>query len=221
MVMKRTWLRISVVLFSVMFTAFVLEILLRIVDPFKFRPKRDADIFASQTYRLSANKGLLYELIPDSMAMYGEVEFRVNAAGFRDRPYRIRKGGRKRIIFVGDSLTYGWLIPLADTYHKQLEKILIHRGQAIEVLGMGVVGYNLIQEYFLIRERLARFDPDLLVLQIGPNDFERTLGVKIKSHQGKMLLTPYHDFQIPYMVAKNGFSRFLMNRSHLFKFINL
>lgn len=219
--MKRRWIGISLVLFSTILTLSFLEILLRIVDPFQFRPKREVTIFSSQTYRLSRNRNILYELVPDSRAVFEGIEFRVNAAGFRDKPYRVHKGDKKRIIFVGDSLTYGWLIPLQDTYHRQLENILQDRGVAVETMGMGVVGYNLIQEYFLVRERVARFNPDLLVLQIGPNDFERTVDVKKSVNQGRLLLTPYHDFQIPYMVPKNGFTRFLMSRSHLFKFINL
>jgi lysophospholipase L1-like esterase len=218
---KRRWIGILLVLFSTSVTLLFLEILLRIVDPFQFRPKRDVAIFASQTYRLSRNKDLLYELVPDSLAVSKGIEFRVNSSGFRDKPYRIHKGDKKRILFVGDSLTYGWLIPLPDTYHRQLEKILLDRGYEVETMGMGVVGYNLIQEYFLVKEQVAKFNPDLLVLQIGPNDFERTVSVKKTANQGRLLLTPYHDFQIPYMFPKNGFTRFLMSRSHLFKFINL
>jgi lysophospholipase L1-like esterase len=217
---KRRWIRILTVIFSIIFTLLSMEILLRIFDPFQFRPKRDAAIFASQTYRLSGNKNILYELLPDSRALFEGIEFRINSAGFRDKQYRLRKGNKKRIIFVGDSLTYGWLILLKDTYHKQLEKILHDRGYKIEIMGMGVVGYNLIQEYFLIKEKVARFNPDLLVLQIGPNDFERTVTVKT-ANQGKLLLTPYYDFQIPYLFPKNGFTSFLMSHSHFFKFINL
>jgi lysophospholipase L1-like esterase len=219
-VVKRRWFAISIVVLAIIVTLAFLEILVRIVDPFQFLPKRDASIFAPQTYRLSKNKNIRYELIPDSRAEFAGIDFQVNSAGFRDKPYRVHKGNKKRIIFVGDSLTYGWLIPLADTYHKQLEKILHDRGYAVETMGMGVVGYNLVQEYSLVKERVAGFDPDLLVLQIGPNDFEKTVSVK-KTDQGKLLLTPYNDFQIPYMFPKNGFSRFLMSSSHLFKFINL
>lgn len=219
--MRRRWIGISIALFSTILTLLFLEILLRIVDPFQFRPKRESVIFASQTYRLSRNKNILYELVPDSQAVFKGIEFHVNSAGFRDKPYRIHKGDKKRIIFVGDSLTYGWLIPLQDTYHKQLETILQGKGYKVETMGMGVVGYNLIQEYFLVKERVTRFNPDLLVLQMGPNDFERTVKIKKTSIQDRLLLTPYHDFKIPYMFPKNGFTRFLMSHSHLFKFINL
>ncbi len=219
--MKRRWAGIALAILSTAGTLLFLEIVIRLIDPFQFRPKRDAAIFASQTYRLSRNKDLRYELKPDSRVVFAGIEFQVNSAGYRDKPYRIHKRDKKRIIFAGDSLTYGWLIPLPDTYHKQLERMLLRRGHKIEVMGMGVVGYNLIQEYFLIKERVARFSPDLLVLQIGPNDFERTVSVKETAGKGKFRLTPYHDFQIPYILPKNGFTRFLMSRSHLFKFINL
>jgi len=219
--MKKALLRTALVLVAVLATLAFLEIVLRFAMPLRFRPSADAPLFASRTYQLSADKTLVYEMRPNSQATAFGLEFAVNPSGFRDKIYPRLKAGKKRIVCVGDSLTYGWLVPLRATYHKQLEALWRSEGRAVEVMGMGVVGYNLVQEFALIRDRIAIRKPDLVLLQIGPNDCERTVGIKTVPETGKLILIPYHDRIIPYMTDKTAFTTGLMRRSHLFRLLNL
>jgi lysophospholipase L1-like esterase len=218
---KKTWLKIALIPASVVATLLAAELVLRIAVPLRFRPDQDAPLFASKTYRLSANKDLVYEQQPDTDAFEYGIDYAINSYGFRDKPYRPATSHSKRVICVGDSLTYGWLVPLKDTYHKQLERLLNAENRDVEVLGMGVVGYNAVQEYHLVRDKVLRLNPDLVLLQIGPNDFERTVGIKTVATTGKLVLIPYHDFYIPYVLPKTKFSESLMRYSHLFKLLNL
>jgi lysophospholipase L1-like esterase len=221
MSMKKTGLKIALIPLSALATLLVLELILRIAVPLRFRPDQDAPLFASKTYRLSKTRGLVYEQLPNSDVIVDGIDYGINAYGFRDKPYRPAKSQDKRVVFVGDSLTYGWLVPLKDTYHKQLERLWKSENREVEVMGMGVVGYNTVQEYHLIEDKVLRLNPDLVVLQIGPNDFERTVGIKTVETTGKFVLVPYHDRYIPYVVNKTKISESLMRRSHLFKLLNL
>jgi lysophospholipase L1-like esterase len=200
---------------------FLLEVAIRAFYQFKFSPRGKANLPAPKTYRLSKNKHLLYELLPGSNVKIQGNEFVINAFGFRDKKYRRRKVNKTRIIFVGDSITYGWRVALDETYHKQTEKLLYDRGYDVDVMGMGVPGYNTIQEYYLIKETVLDFKPDILILQIGPNDFERTVSVRTYREGKKLTLVSYHDYSIPYVIKKTKFTYFLMRNSHLFKLINL
>lgn len=211
----------ALIIFSVLFTILAIELMLGLVYKFKFSPRGIAALPIAKTYSLSKNKHLLYELLPNSTAKIKGIKYEINGFGFRDKKYRIRKGNEKRIIFVGDSLTYGWEIHLRETYHKQLEMLLDSRGHDADVMGMGVAGYNTIQEYHLIKEEALKFNPDMIILQISPNDFERTVGIKKYQKGRKLVLIPYHDFSIPYVMKKTGITQFLMKYSHLYKFINL
>jgi lysophospholipase L1-like esterase len=218
---KKILINFSVSILSLVFVLMVLEGILRMATEFKFRPKGVARLPISRTYRLSDNKHLVYELLPDSKARIESKEFRINAFGFRDKDYRVRKANKTRIIFIGDSITYGWSVSLEHTYHKRLENLLNQKGYDVDILGMGVPGYNTVQEYHLIKDKALVFDPDLIVLQIAVNDFERTVGLK-KYEKGKQLiLIPYHDFSIPFVFKKTPFTYFLMQHSFLFKQINL
>ena len=200
---------------------FLIELGIRAFYQFKFSPRGRANLPAPKTYRLSKNKHLVYELIPGSQAKIQGKEFVTNAFGFRDKKYRRRKVNKLRIIFVGDSVTYGWRVDLEGTYHKQIERLLKDRGYDVDVMGMGIPGYNTIQEYHLIKETVLDFKPDMIILQIAPNDFERTVSVKEYREGETLTLVPYHDYSIPFVIKKRKFTYFLMRNSHLFKLINM
>lgn len=193
------------------------------VYKFRLQPKKRTFPAVTKLYKLSDNKDLVYELRPNSgldLKKSG-IEIKINSAGFRDKEYGLKTGNKKRIIFVGDSLTYGWALNLHETYHKQLEELFQAKNYNVDVLGMGVVGYNTVQEYYLIEEKALKFKPDIIILQICPNDFERTLGIKKKDKGEDYILIPYHDVSIPYVLGRGAISRFLMRNSHFYKFINL
>ena len=219
--MKKIIFRISAIFLSILVTFLLLELGVRLLYKFRFKPQDSAHIPAPWIYRLSNNKHLLYELLPKSKARVEGIEYEINAFGFRDKKYRERKVHEKRIIFVGDSLTFGWNLTLKDTYHKQLETLMTARGHSVDVFGMGVVGYNTVQEYFLINNNIARFSPDMVILQVCPNDFERTLSIRISPDEKNFALTPYYDFSIPYVFKKGSSSQFLMRHSHFYRFLNL
>jgi len=219
--MKKTLIKLSIVVCSVLFTVIALELVLRVVYKFKFSPRGLARIPAAKTYRLSENENLLYELLPNSKARNRGVEFVINSLGFRDKKYQKRKTSKIRLIFVGDSITYGWGVPLEHTYHKQLERLFHGEGYEVDVMGMGVVGYNTIQEYHLIKENTLDFNPDMIILQITMNDFERTVRVKTYQEGIRFSLRRYHDYSIPFIIKKSKLTDSLMKNSHFFKFINL
>lgn len=219
--MKKVFINISIIIISVFITALALELVLKVVYKFKFSPRGLARIPIAKTYKLSENKNLLYELLPNSRVKNKGIEFAVNSFGFRDNQYRIRKATKTRLICVGDSITYGWTIPLEDTYHKQLERLFHAQGYDMEVMGMGIVGYNTIQEYHLIKEKALDFNPDMIILQMGMNDFERTVSIKTYQEGRRLSLHLYHDYSIPFIIKKSKLTYSLMKYSHLFKFINL
>ena len=220
---RKIFTGITVIFLSVLFTLLVLEILLRVVYQFRFHPRKRGFHAVTRLYRLSENKDLVYELNPNSELKLEEdgIEIKINAFGFRDKNYSLNKGDKKRVIFVGDSLTYGWFINLDETYHKQLEELLHSQNYEVDVMGMGIVGYNTVQEYHLIKEKVLKFNPDIIVLQICANDFQRTLGIKKETKGEHYILIPYRDVAIPYVLARSPITHFLMRRSHLYKFINL
>jgi lysophospholipase L1-like esterase len=91
---------------------------------------------------------------------------RINSHGFRDREYPVEKpAGVYRIACIGDSFTFGATL-VEDTYVKKLEKLFAAAPapQAVEVMNLGVNGYNTRQSLAHLKKFGMRFDPDLVIL---------------------------------------------------------
>jgi lysophospholipase L1-like esterase len=81
--------------------------------------------------------------------------------------------GKRRILCVGDSNTYGLYLERAEAYPQQLEALWneAHRRPQVEVVNMGFPGLNssrLLREY---PHLLDTFGPQMVVALIGANDF--------------------------------------------------
>lgn len=96
---------------------------------------------------------------------------RINADGLRDDDYPLEKSGRWRIVFLGDSLTFGWGVEKEQTFEHRLEQQLDAR-RPTEILNFGAGNYNTVQEVALFLDKGLRYQPDQVVLFYFINDAE-------------------------------------------------
>lgn len=114
---------------------------------------------------------------------FGPVTYTVNDDGFRGRPATVPKpAGVRRVMFLGDSFTFGWGVNDEETFCVRLEKLLNDSDAGDDVvwecLNLGVSGYNTIQERLLFEESVDRFNPDVVALVYYRNDTEPNLESK-------------------------------------------
>jgi lysophospholipase L1-like esterase len=116
----------------------------------------------------------LYFRNPSSFdAVYQGVEVRTNAMGLRERPIGSKQPGRPRILMLGDSVLFGWGVPVEDTASRQLERLLsVQAGVNAETINSGVPGYNSYQEMTFLQTRGATLKPDGVVLLYVDNDID-------------------------------------------------
>ena len=118
--------------------------------------------------RPSSNPRLGFELRPDSAVM-AEVEYRISAEGFRG-PLPAPPGpGVRRLAVLGDSIVFGYWVGEKDAFPAQLGDVL---GPHVQVLNLGVPGYNLDQEIENLRGRLDTLRPDAVLFGFCLNDLE-------------------------------------------------
>jgi len=108
---------------------------------------------------------------PDREVRLMGVTLRTNADGFRDDDYPVERSDRRRVVFLGDSLTLGWGVEKQDTFEHRLEARLAER-EPTEVINLGVGNYNTTQEVNLFVEKGLKYDPDQVVLFYFINDAE-------------------------------------------------
>jgi len=80
--------------------------------------------------------------------------------------------GEIRILFLGDSVTFGYLVANEECFVDRVERELRTRvpGARVECINAGVPGYSLFQGMRFLMTRGLAFEPDLVVLEFGWND---------------------------------------------------
>jgi lysophospholipase L1-like esterase len=76
-----------------------------------------------------------------------------------------------RILFLGDSVTFGSCLRYNYTFPYQIEAIMKNRFSLdIETINAGVDGYSPWQEYIYLKKEGTRYNPDLIVVSFVLND---------------------------------------------------
>jgi lysophospholipase L1-like esterase len=162
------------IIFSTAFTLLLAEITFRVY----VHCTSPNQIPQQVIHRYSENKDLVYELKPSFSTRDGH--YVTNEYGMRDYQYSLPKPPDvTRICVLGDSVTFGvGGITLEQTYVKLLEKRL-NRDLAnkYEVLNFAVTGYNSYQEEILLKDKVIKFEPDIVLVGFCLNDWSYTDGL--------------------------------------------
>lgn len=97
----------------------------------------------------------------------------INSDGLRDKEYPVSKSDKHRIIFLGDSLTFGWGVKEEETFATLIEEDL-NSSSPTEILNFGTGNYNTEQEVNLFIDKGLKYNPDKVVLFYFINDSEIT-----------------------------------------------
>ena len=107
------------------------------------------------------------------LTMPGAISWRIktNAWGFRGGNLSLEKpAGVTRVAMVGDSVTDGFLVGEENTYPAQTERALAEKGVSVEVINAAHGGATIDKELAILRDAVARFTPDIVVLTFVTND---------------------------------------------------
>jgi acyl-CoA thioesterase-1 len=74
-----------------------------------------------------------------------------------------------RIVFLGDSLSAGYGLPVDDAFPARIERALAEEGRPVEVLNAGVSGDTSAGGLSRI-DWVLRSQPDIVVVELGAND---------------------------------------------------
>lgn len=99
----------------------------------------------------------------------------LNEAGYHDHPrQRVPPPGTRRLVFLGDSFLEAYQVEIDSNFAQRLARRLTDRpthlptgsGAAIEAVNLGVHGYGLGVFALQVRDRLAAWHPDAVVLSL-------------------------------------------------------
>jgi lysophospholipase L1-like esterase len=122
--------------------------------------------------RESDHPRLRYELTPNTEGWAWRTQVHVNSAGFRDAEYSEAKGERYRVVVIGDSITFGNDLPADRRFTEVAETRLnaSHAHPGVDILNLGVGGYDTAMEVASLESIGLRYAPDLVVVAFCVND---------------------------------------------------
>jgi len=101
----------------------------------------------------------------------GERIVRTNVQGYHDHERQAATPAHtRRIVFLGDSFVEAYQVEVDENFTQRLGQSLTQRGGelgfAVEAVNQGVHGYGLGVHYLTVRQRLADWHPDAVVLAL-------------------------------------------------------
>lgn len=108
-----------------------------------------------------------------------EITYHINADRLHERKnYDIGKEEDiYRIVTLGDSFTFGMYVETDENWPNLLENQLdasnCGKFRKIEVLNLGVSGYDLQYSYERFKKRGIKYNPDLVIWMVKDDDFEQ------------------------------------------------
>ena len=102
------------------------------------------------------------------------VSGRMNRYGWRDINWSLEKSNRNfRVALLGDSMVEALQVESERTFAKGAEKILQAKGIPAEIMNFGRSGTPQAEEFLILKNDIARFRPDAVVLFFNPgNDID-------------------------------------------------
>lgn len=183
---------------------------------------------------LDFSRAVLYE--PDSLVGWsgrpgaqgvyldeGSAEVRISSAGVRDREHSIVKPADAwRVAVLGDSYTEALQVAedkrFTSVVERQLAGCAAGAGRRVEVLNFGVSGFGTAQEYLLLRDRVLRYAPDIVVLAFLPgNDFTDNVRALDPSQASRPYVTLNGSGQIVWDRSFEGTRSFRIKSSAIYR----
>lgn len=94
---------------------------------------------------------------------------------YRHESLTPKSAATKRILYLGDSWVWGTGLNNPNLIAwQQLKNQLLADGYSVEIIALGVAGYNTIEQYTILRDSqvLEDLKPDLVIIQFVQNDTE-------------------------------------------------
>ena len=131
--------------------------------------------YAKELKRISSVPEIGHEHIPNSSVHLMGVDVTINGKGLRDDDFDYEKqDGVYRILMLGDSLTFGWGVPVGETTSERLERLLNVNAadRRYQVVNTGIGNTNTEMQLAYLTNEGYKYSPDLVVLNYFINDAE-------------------------------------------------
>ena len=141
----------------------------RITDPPGYPPVEN--IGELYTYKAGVRWSHIYDVAAfprEYLGPDGRITYRTNNLGLRGRDVApVKAPGMRRILCLGDSVTFGEGVREEDTWPEQMARRL---GPRVEAINAGIQGYDLNHEALYLLRHGRPLEPDVVLVAFFMND---------------------------------------------------
>lgn len=206
-----TGANLAMLLVSMFIVALVLELVARQLMPAPLS-------WHYPQIRYQSDSNTIFSMRPGQKAYTADKPAMINESGLRGKIYDYEKADDvTRILFLGDSVVFGYGVAIKDVVTSRLEKLLGARGDKVEVINTGVPSFNTEQEVAFLENEGIRYKPDFVILGFYWNDISDKSSVKV-SESGWLIERDSDESELGYMqkfwLSRKGYKlRNLLKRS--------
>jgi hypothetical protein len=164
--------QVKILAISLLFSFVLVEVVLHVLHyPYLECPTGPVDIEESMFGHYDAMTGWSYD---EFVSHYRDgVVYHLGEWGVRsDNPLRKIDYSKPRILFIGDSITFGYGLNYEETFAAKIGKLL---GDKFEVVNLGVQGYGTDQALIRMRQYIGTIKPSIIVYTHIPDHLERNI----------------------------------------------
>ncbi len=143
----------------------------------KYKTYYETNFSSYQSIYEDTGQGWFYTMPPNADISQKQAEFirsrKTNSLGLPDKEFKVGKGNNEyRIIALGDSFTEGLGTLYDRTWVKNVERILSEKypDKLITTFNCGVAGSDVFFEEILLKEKLLKYKPDLVIVNLNNSD---------------------------------------------------
>jgi len=161
---------------TLVLTAVALEVVARFVFPAPLPWK-----YPQLRYR--PDPALIFAWQPNQRGYSADKEIAINERGLRGPvvPYE-RTPGKKRVLFLGDSITFGYGVRDEEVVSERVGTLLAAAGIPTETVNTAIASYNSEQEVTFYEREGRRYDPDVVVVGVCWNDLNDKSNVRVDAN---------------------------------------
>lgn len=187
--MKRILLRTGLVLVGLAVAVWVTDRVLSALDPYgSLAQAENSRLYREEFVQIDLASDRLFRHKPDFELEMRGFELRTNELGLRNEPIvRPKPTDERRILFLGDSVTFGWGVDAEDAFCGQLPPLLHERfGGSWTAINAGHLLHDTTQEAAVLEELGEACEPDLVCVVFVDNDVVLTRQAQQASAKAKV-----------------------------------
>lgn len=159
------------------------------------------------------------------ISYYPKLTLKTNSLGLRSDDSSLN-GREKRILLLGDSITWSGYLPVEKTFVKELENLLNKEKEfKVKTINAGIGDVGLEEEILFLKEIIDKINPKLVILSFYLNDSRPSVGFETEKglywakllQKSRLIDVIYNNIRVQMFLMRNN----LLGKGYRYRWLYL